>query len=345
MGGEQDQHEAPDFDRGLHVSDRVGHEFASVGSSGVLVTFVVTQGFAMLTLFPIVLFYALRHLAGASMWVAGGGAGLVGGAIVVAALLMLMRVNQSSYKGGGFFRNESDSRSSVRAVIPKKRRNERLMRWVDAAIHAERRDREPVREEELEIARGGFDPVIVRPWFGVQRGRAFWLTAVPMGLLCAAGLLQLMSLFMGGWSGVLKASGFMGYAVTGAGMVGGVVCAELMWPVYLRIVPGRLDIFRYGFLGSGVPDVETHSLRTQGVCVDFGSYTMALEPERPLGEALPALVQAKRWPHGQTLPEGFVPRYVCIGLVVGRREIAQQVIQAARCDEPAPRVSETELMG
>ena len=137
----------------------------------------------------------------------------------------------------------------------------------------------------------------------------------------------------------------MGYALTGAGIVGGLMCAEFVWPVYLRLVPGRIDIFRYGFLGSGEPEVETHDLKKQGVCMDFGSYTMVLEPEREVGEPLPALVKAKKWPHGQVLPDDYQPRYVSVALVVGRREIAERVIQAARTAEETPPVSETSLTG
>ncbi len=329
------------------MCERPGHEFASVGSSGALVSLVMTQGFAMLFLVPVVVFYGLRNLAGVAVFYAGLVSGVLGVVIVILGVVMLRSVNRSSggAKGGGFFRNESDSRFRVRAVIPPKRRSARVMRWVEAAVHAEVRDEEPVRADELESVRGGFDPIIVRPWFGIKRGRAFWWTAVVCGLVCSLGMLQLLSLIMGGWGTMLKNSGLLGYAMTGAGMVSGLLCAELIWPVYMRLVPGRLDLFRYGFLGSGEPEVETHDLKAQGVCVDFGSYTIALEPERPVGEGLPALVQAKRWPHGQTLPEGSVPRYVCVAMVVGRRELAQRVIQAARTDEVTPGVSETELMG
>jgi len=347
MNGAHGDTETVDFARGLFVSDKVGKEFAAMGSSGALVSLVMTQGFAMLFLVPVVVFFGLRNLAGVAVFYAGLVSGVLGVVIVILGVVMLRSVNRSDggAKGSGLFRDECDSRYRVRAVIPGKRRSARVMRWVEAAVHAEMRDEEPVRADELESVRGGFDPIIVRPWFGTKRGKAFWWTAVVCGLVCSLGMLQLLSLIMGGWGTMLKNSGLLGYAMTGAGMVSGLLCAELIWPVYMRLVPGRLDLFRYGFLGSGEPEVETHDLKAQGVCVDFGSYTIAIEPERPVGEGLPALVQAKRWPHGQTLPEGYVPRYVCVALVAGRRELAQRVIQAARTDEATPGVSETELGG
>lgn len=339
--------ETPDYARGLFVCEKPGHEFASVGSSGALVSLIATQGFAMLFLVPIVVFFSLRNLMGASTLVAGLAAGVLGAIIMGGGLVLLVRVSGTRYKQGTYLKSETDSRYRVRAVIPKRRQTGKVMRWAEAAVHGEVRDgaERVVEASELEYVRGGFDPIIVRPWFGLRRDRRFWATATVMGFVSAGLLLQMLSLLMGGWSGVLKSSGLMGYAMTGAGMVGGLVCAELIWPVYLRLVPGRLDVFRYGFLGSGDAAVETHDLRAEGVCVDFGTYTMALEPARPVGEPLPKLEQSKRWPHGQVLPADYQPRYVSLALVPGRREIAQRLIQAARTDEPTPAVSETELMG
>lgn len=339
--------ETPDYARGLFVCEKPGHEFASVGSSGVLVSLVATQGFAMLFMVPVVVYFVMRNLLGTSTLLAGIVAGVLGSLIMSFGMLVLLRVSAAGYKQGTYLKNETDSRYRVRAVIPRKRQTARILRWAEVAVHGEVLDGSDkvVEASELEYVRGGFDPIVVRPWFGLKRDKRFWWTVAVLGLLSAAGLLQLLSLVMGGWSGLLKSSGMMGYALTGAGMVGGLVGAELIWPVYLRLVPGRLDIFRYGFLGSGDADVETHDLRAQGVCVDFGTYTVSMEPARPVGEPLPKLVQARRWPHGQVLPEDYQPRYVCIALVPGRREIAQRVIQAARTDEATPRVSETELTG
>lgn len=345
MTGSETTPESHDFARGLFVCEKPGAEFASAGSAAGIVPFVMTQGFATLFLIPVIVFFSLRNVAGVSMLAAGLFAGFVGALVIGGGIVVLVRANQSAYKGGAFVKNQTDSRFRVRAVIPKKRQTTRLMRWAETAIHAEVREHEPVSRDDLESVLGGFDPIIVRPWFGVQRDKKFWWTAVLCGFACAALMLGGLTLIMGGWSGVVQNSGFLGYAMTGAGMVSGVVCAELIWPVYVRLVPGRLDLFSYGFLGSGEALVETHDLKRQGVCVDFGSYTIALEPERPIGEPLPAMVRAKKWPHGQTMPEDYRPKYVSMALVLGRREIAERVIQAARTGEPTPPVNETELGG
>ena len=145
----------------------------------------------MLFLVPVVVFFGLRNLAGVAVFYAGLVSGVLGVVIVILGVVMLRSVNRSDggAKGGGFFRNESDSRYRVRAVIPGKRRSVRVMRWVEAAVHAEMRDEEPVRADELESVRGGFDPIIVRPWFGTRRGKAFWWTAVVCGLVCTMAML------------------------------------------------------------------------------------------------------------------------------------------------------------
>lgn len=345
MPGSETTPESPDFARGLFVCEKPGAEFASASSSAGIVPFVMTQGIATLFLIPVIVFFGLRNIAGTPTWVAGVFAGTLGSLVIGTGIVILMRANRSAYKGGTFVKNQTDSRYRVRAVIPKKRQTTRLMRWAETAIHAETRDHEPVSPDDLESVLGGFDPIIVRPWFGVQRDKKFWWTAVVCGFAGAGVLLGGLTLIMGGWSGVMKNSGVLGYAMTGAGMVSGVVSAELIWPKYLRLVPGRLDLFSYGFLGSGEAIVETHDLKRQGVCVDFGSYTIALEPERPIGEPLPAMVRAKKWPHGQSMPEAYRPKYVSLALVIGRREIAERVIQAARTSEQTPPVSETELGG
>ena len=308
-----------------------------------MVHLVISQGFALLFLGPVVAHHIMLRVVGTSSLVAGAIAGFVGVVTMGGAVIMMRRVNQSNYTGGGYFKNESDSRFRVRAVIPKKRRTNRVMHWLESTLDAEFGEDEPVRTEDLDSELGGFEPIVVRPWFGIKRDKAFWWTAAVGGVLCAAGLLQFFSLLMGGWGAMLRNMGLFSYAIIGTRIVSGLAAAELIWPVYLRLVPGRLDIFRYGLLGAGAPEVETHDLKRAGVCMDFGTYTIVIEPEREVGQPLPALVQSKKWPHGQTLPPGFVPRYVCIALVIGRREIAERVIHAARTNEATPVVSETKL--
>jgi hypothetical protein len=341
--------ETLDFARGLSVSEKPGREFWSKGASGGLVSTIASQGFAMLFMIPVVGFFILRQVAGASALVSGLVAGLVGALILMFGIGLLVRVNRANYKPGALLKDETDSRYRVRVVIPKKRQTVRVMRWVDAAVQGavkgEVSEEEPVRAEDLETIAGGFDPIIVRPWFGIKRDRKYVWTAVIMGFVTGGAIMLLLRVMYGSWGDLWHSMSFMGYALTGAAIFGGLVCAEFLWPVYMRLVPGRLDLFWYGFLGSGKAEVETHDLKREGVCMDFGSYMMALEPERGLGEPLPELVKSEKWPHHQLLPDDYQPRYVSVTLVRGRRELAERVVQAARTEEETPPVSETELGG
>ncbi|CAG0995973.1 hypothetical protein PHYC_02564 [Phycisphaerales bacterium] len=83
-----------------------------------------------------------------------------------------------------------------------------------------------------------------------------------------------------------------------------------LWPTYLRVSPGRLDVLSFGLLGSGKPAIRTFDLRAHSVLlnlvgrqlrlkdasgaeclVDLGSWT-----PRPL-ELARAVFEAARWKH------------------------------------------------
>ncbi len=85
--------------------------------------------------------------------------------------------------------------------------------------------------------------------------------------------------------------------------------------------------------------MESFDLRKVGVCVDFGGYVIALEPERAVGEPMLGVIQSKRWPNGKVFPEGYEPMFFSVIMLRCRREFAQRLVQAARTDEPTPPVS------
>jgi predicted phage tail protein len=335
----QQTDEKPDFGRGLYVCEKPGHEFVGSGSAGMASGLLGTQVFAMMFLVPVLGFYVLRNLLGVSSVVAGIIAGLVSVAVVLVGLVFLMKLNRVNRKQGTYLKNESDSRYRVRVVIPKKKQESVILKWAQLAVEGGVGDEEKVSEDELEMIRGGFEPMIVKPWFGINRDRKYWWTFVVMSIVVGASFLYGLTFLFGSWRDLMQSLGFLGYATMGLSMVGGVVSAEFIWPIYIRLVPGQLDIFRFGILGSGTPSVDSFDLREVGVCVDFGGYIISLEPARELGEALPALVQSKRWPNGKAFPEDYQPMYFSAAMVRSRRAFAQRLVQAARTDEPTPPVS------
>ncbi len=334
--------ENADFERGLYVCEHPGHEFVNAGSSGTTMGLFCTQLFAMLFLIPAVGFFGMRNLAGASMWASALVTGVLLAVVLIAGIVMLRRINRvnQNKNAGTFYTNESDSRFRVRVVIPKKQQGAKIVEWARAMsdeiaseVVGEEAD---MTAEELEMIRGGFEPMIVRPWFGLKRDRFYWRTFAIMCVVVGFGAMVLLSQVLGNWKSIMQSFGFLTYAGMGLMMVGGVVSAELIWPTYLRLVPGQLDVFRFGFLGSGKPTVESFDLRSVGVCVDFGRHIAVIEPPRPIGEPLPKLVQAKRWPHAQAFPEDYTPIYIALTMTSSRRLFAQRLIQAARTDEPTP---------
>ncbi len=331
--------ENPDFAHGLYVCEKPGIEFVGAKTAGAGIGLIGAQLFMMIFLVPLIGFLVLRNLMGVPASVAGVIAGIVGVGVVMGGSVLLLKINSVRGKRGMHLTNESDSRYRVRVVIPKRRQTGVVLRWVELAIEGTAKDRHAVSEEALDMVRGGFEPMIVRSWFGLARDRAYWWTFGVMSLVVGVVFVYGLTLLFGGWNGLWDVMSFFGYPTVGLAMVGGVVAAELMWPMYVRLVPGQLDIFRYGFLGSGKPRVESFDLHKIGVCVDFGGYTVALEPERPAGEPLPALVQSKRWPYGQAFPEGYKPKYFVAIAMPNRHKFAQRLVQAARTDEPTPPVS------
>lgn len=47
----------------------------------------------------------------------------------------------------------------------------------------------------------------------------------------------------------------------------GMIATALLWPTYIRVVPGRLDVLAYPILGSGAPALHSYDLRSMRVIV------------------------------------------------------------------------------
>lgn len=337
----------PDYERGLFLSSKVGHEFNAISRSGILAQMVLSQGFAVLFIIPIVLFYCVRNLLGGPFYLAITIAGIAGVAIITGGIIAMVRIGGNGNAGLGI-KGSTDSRYRIRASIPKRRQNPGFRQWAEVTLNVKPKEPEEIEHldaDDLEAERGGFEPIIVRPWFGIRRGSHYAVAVVICGIVGVVTLLYLMQFLVGGWGEMFKSSGLLMYAAFGFGLISGGLCAELIYPIYIRIVPGRLDVFRYGFLGSGKPEVKAYDLRTIGLCVDFGSFSVALEPPRPPGEPLPDLITMKKWPNHKVFPEEYRPDYFTLALSPGRMEHCQRLIQAARTTEPTPDLPDDELIG
>jgi hypothetical protein len=331
----------PDFDRGLCVCTRPGPEFATRAGRGHVGMWFAQQ-MPMAALGVVVLgLIALRQLVG------------LPDVVLVPAVVVAFVVLQAVILGGGRFRRpdttgaafarDSDARHRVRVAIPPRGRSRALTRWLDAALVP------PPSTDAAAMAPvpGGFEPLIARAWFAQPFDRARWLTALGAAAVVAGGVWLTLLLTVGGVGSVLRTpvAGITAVGLVGLVIAAGLLTAEAAFPVYLRVVPGRLDLFRFGLLGLGGPTVRSIDLRRHGVSVDIASFGVVIEPPRPPGTPLPALVTGKTWPYSRRLPADFRPEFLSLALTPGRLELATRIVQAARTSEPPPDLPMDRLVG
>jgi hypothetical protein len=188
--------------------------------------------------------------------------------------------------------------------------------------------------------RDGFEPEIVRPWFGIRRTGRFTMVAVLAGIGVGTSAALLTTAVIP----FRTLSGF-GYWYWCIGALGGLAIADFAWPAYLRISPGRLDVFRYPFLGGGTPHVESYDLRAWRVTVLLGAGVVSLSPPIDPEEVKPLPERSKRWPYG--VVEKPDERAVAFSMffVAGRRAMAMRVIRGAVSDAPTPPLPDDALTG
>lgn len=330
----------PDFARGLFIAGRPGPEFASVRHARI-----VAHGVAGMLFLPIIGLAYLLHLAlvgmvGVPFIVSAVLCVVLGGAGFVLAIAHNVRLGDRSGWDAFHKQSNTDTRYRLRAVIPQNRRTQRLSTWAMLATGLEQ-DQYPASADELAPITGGFEPIIIRPWLGVRRDQSYWRTVWLAGTGVVLGII-VFALIRGSLLPLLDSFRLWGYMALI--LIAGFGLAEFLFPVYLRLAPGRLDIFRYGVLGLGRPTVTTFDLRRVGLCVNFGASMAAIEPPREPGTPLPPLVLSRKWPHFQEHALGQTPEYLCVALCPGRTEFCQRLIQAARTDEPTPPLPEDRLL-
>jgi len=94
-----------DFERGLFVCEKPGHEFVGAGAAGTTIGLIGTQVFAMMFLVPVLGFFVLRNLFGVSGLAAGifCGGGFDWGCGGWACVLAQDQQDQSQARAGDLF--------------------------------------------------------------------------------------------------------------------------------------------------------------------------------------------------------------------------------------------------
>lgn len=128
-----------------------------------------------------------------------------------------------------------------------------------------------------------FEPVIVRVVVASKPSRAFVWTWVVSGVLAVVGVLAMFRYVLSGVGpGTSPWTSFM-YFYFAFGASAGSLIATFVFPTYLRITPGRLDVFKFPALGRGRPEVSTFDLKRLNVTLLLNQSSIVLESSPDAG--------------------------------------------------------------
>ncbi len=160
-----------------------------------------------------------------------------------------------------------------------------------------------------------FEPSIFNGSFTLPYTRRVWWAAAAIGLVAFAGLR------LGNW--VTTGSAFRNLAWDATVLplpIWGVVA--LLWPTYLRVVPGRLDVVHYGRFPRRRAEVWSMSLRDARILVDLRRMRVRIDS-----------------------PDEGAPVEFSIGLLPRRTRFAYMLFLAAMSSYQPPPIADGELTG
>ncbi len=166
-----------------------------------------------------------------------------------------------------------------------------------------------------------FEPVIVRVVVASSPSKAFIWTWVVGGVLALAGALMVLRYGLPGFGGAGNPVMSFMYFHIAFGASAGALIATFVFPTYLRITPGRLDVFQFPALGIGQPRVRTHDLRKPEVTVLLNQSTLILKSSEDQGTS-----------------------FVTYATSLDRLGTSRAILAAAISPHPTPPLSERELL-
>lgn len=130
-----------------------------------------------------------------------------------------------------------------------------------------------LRADEADMRRNSFEVEVVRAWFGRAPGAKAHAVLWPAALLALACMWLLDHLIPGRsfFTSTLSLQLFAAFSI-------GSLAAELAWPTYLRVSPGRLDVLEYGLFGLGRVRQRSFDLRSSRVHVNLCAFAVVIEP-------------------------------------------------------------------
>ena len=131
---------------------------------------------------------------------------------------------------------------------------------------------------------------------------------------------------------------FMGMTALGA-----IVLPEFVFPTYVRVIPGRLDVIRTPLFGNEFVTVKSFDLRHRHIIL--AGAVIFIEPERAKGEEAPMKVKSGKWPHAMMYPDDYVPDAVSLSLTPARKRLLLAALWAATTQAPTPDLPDDRLIG
>jgi hypothetical protein len=182
----------------------------------------------------------------------------------------------------------------------------------------------------LPITSDPFEPVIVRLLFAANSGSAFIWTWIAASL-GSVGLIYLISIAPGikMTLGPVSIWSFGYFVFAFAGFFGALVAAAI-FPTYLRIVPGRVDVLKFGLLGRGVRSLETFNVREDRVEVALKVGAAIVQEYTPEPRA-----------HGAAVAR----RAIIFAGSFERAKLARAILAAAVSEHPTPPLPDDALVG
>jgi hypothetical protein len=173
-----------------------------------------------------------------------------------------------------------------------------------------------------------FEPEIARVPMALGFTRRDGVLSVVGGLLGAAAAIT--AIFAMDLSGMGFFQSYNLWMIMGFAGTGSIALPETVFPTWVRIMPGRIDVIREDLLRRRFAEVSQHDLRTRQVFIVDGTvYLDALMSTSPAPADGPA--------------EGPAPVAISLKLSTRRRELVRTALLAAISKAPIPELSETQL--
>ncbi|MFI4873104.1 MAG: hypothetical protein ACIARQ_14925, partial [Phycisphaerales bacterium JB061] len=131
--------------------------------------------------------------------------------------------------------------------------------------------------------------------------------------------------------------------VLGMGCVGAISLPEFVYPTYLRIIPGRLDVIRAPIVGDSLKIIQRFDLREPSISI-IGPVVF-IETSRPRGAPPPKRMESPKWPNHLIYPPDFKPEAVSLHLSPTRQKLLRAIVRAAITEAPTPSITDDKLLG